>query len=328
MANRKKSDIMEKSCVHCGACTRNCDFLKKYQLDFGNVEELNKLAYHCFLCGKCKDVCPAGIDGREVILELRRKQVAENDGKIVEGGYDMLIKEKSDYIFRNYRNATSGRVLFTGCNFPSFFPKTTKYIAGLLKKEAGIGTIYDCCGKPIGELGLEKEEVRLIERLNSRLKKESIEEVIMLCPNCYYFLKDKLDVKVTGIFEILKEFEWGRKLEGEVNLYIPCPDKKDGEWLKDMSYFLPENVNVIKDIQCCGLGGCARAKEMDVSQGFSEQLLERDYDSLHTYCASCSGKFTRDGIKNVHHVLVDILETNEEPDTAKSMLNRTMSKLW
>lgn len=319
---------MEKACIHCGACTRHCDFLKKYQMDLGNQKELEKLAYHCFLCGQCEKVCPVGINGREVFLDLRRKQVADNNGKIVEGGYDMLIKEKADYIFRNYRNVMPKRVLFTGCNFPSFFPKTTKYIASLLKKEAGIGTVYDCCGKPIAELGLEKEEYKIIERINARLKKENIQEVIMLCPNCYYFLKDRLDVKVTGIFEVLKELQIGKKVEDNINLFMPCPDKTDRTWLEELKFFLPESFGVIEEVQCCGLGGCARAKEPEVSGGFTEQLKAQGYESVYTYCASCAGKFTRDGMKNVHHVLIDILETNEEPDTVKSMLNRTMSKLW
>lgn len=319
---------MKKTCIHCGACTRQCDFLNKYQLDLGNTEELEKLAYHCFLCGECEKVCPVGIDGREVFLELRRKQVSANNGKIAESGYDMLIKEKADYIFRNYKNVLPGRVLFTGCNFPSFFPKTTKYIANYLKKEAGIGTIYDCCGKPIAELGLEREEEKIIERINIRLKKDNIQEVIMLCPNCYYFLKDRLDVKVTGIFEVLKELHIGKKVEDEVNLFMPCPDKKDRRWLEDLKYFLPDEVRVIEDVQCCGLGGCAKAKEPDVSSGFTEQLKSKQYKRIYTYCASCAGKFTRDGMENVHHILIDILGTNEEPDTAKSMLNRTMSKLW
>ena len=76
----------------------------------------------------------------------------------------MLIKEKANYIFRNYKHVTSGRVVFTGCNFPSYFPKTTKYLADLLEKKAGIGIIYDCCGKPIAELGLEKEEQAILRK--------------------------------------------------------------------------------------------------------------------------------------------------------------------
>lgn len=317
-----------KKCIQCKACTRKCDMLRKYDLTLGDTDELEKLAYHCFLCGSCKEVCPVDIDGRDVFIEIRRNQVKENDCKIKEGGYDMLIKEKANYIFRNYKHVTSGRVLFTGCNFPSYFPKTTKYLADLLEKKAGIGTIYDCCGKPIAELGLEKEEQDIIDGLNRRLKKANVTEVIMLCPNCYYFLKDRLEVKVTGIFEVLKELEIGKSIAGEVNLFLPCPDKTEKNWLKELEYFLPDGKKVIDEVLCCGLGGCASAKEPEVSKGFTNTLKEKNYSEIYTYCASCAGKFTRDGMENAHHVLTEILGTKEKPDAAKSLLNRTMSKLW
>jgi fumarate reductase (CoM/CoB) subunit B len=318
----------KKQCIHCGACTGNCDFLRKYQMDIGNEEKVKELAYHCFLCGKCGSVCPAGIDGREVFLQARRSLTAENGGKVAADGYDMLVKEKQNYIFRNYKNVTAGTVLFPGCNFPSFYPKTTKMLAALLKKK-GIGTVYDCCGKPIAELGLAVQEERIIRQIDERLKKAGVEEVIMLCPNCYYFLKGKLSVRVTGIYEALERLGIGRRIEEDrMYLFTPCPDKESRLWQQQMRSFLPENVRVIDEIQCCGLGGCARGKEPEISAGFTEKLREKNYKNIYTYCGSCAGKFARDGMKNVHHMLVDILETGELPDTAKSMINRTMSKFW
>lgn len=319
----------EKQCIHCGACTRNCDFLRKYQMDIGNTQKLHELAYHCFLCGKCGDVCPVGIDGKEVFLRTRRQQVTANGGKIAEDGYDMLIKEKQNYIFRNYKNVTSGSVLFPGCNFPSFYPKTTKVLAALLKKEAGIGTVYDCCGKPVAELGLEGQENRIIEQMNERFRKAGVKEVITLCPNCYYFLKGKLEVQVTGIYEVLDRLGLGKSIEvKDMHLFTPCPDKESRLWQRQMERFLPENVQVIDDIQCCGLGGCARGKEPEISKGFTDRLKAKKYTNLYTYCGSCAGKFARDGIENVHHVLTDILEIYESPDTVKSMVNRAMSRFW
>lgn len=320
---------MAKECIHCGACTRHCAFLDKYQMDIGDETQVEELAYHCFLCGKCESVCPVGINGKERFLEKRREKTRNNNGKITEDGYEMLIKEKQNYLFRNYRNVTSGRVLFPGCNFPSFYPQTTKKLAALLKKEAGIGTVYDCCGKPIAELGLEDQEKKIIQRINQGFRDAGVTEVIMICPNCYYFLKDKIDIKVTGIYELLGELGIGKKIKTkEIHLFTPCPDKEIRLWQKHMKPYLPEKVHVIMDIQCCGLGGCARAKEPEISRGFTDSLKQAGYDSIYTYCGSCAGKFVRDQMKGVHHILADILETGEEPDVAKSMVNRAMSRFW
>ena len=182
-------------CTHCGVCTENCEFLKKYDLTIGDTEKLSKMAYHCFLCGKCSKVCPQGIDGREIVLQIRRHRVKEAGGRIPEKGYGMLLWEKEDYKFRRY-TGTGKTALFFGCNFPSFYPETTRYLGKLLAEKADAFSVFDCCGKPIAELGLEEKETVILERLNKKLLEAGVREVVMVCPNCYAFLKDKLSVPV------------------------------------------------------------------------------------------------------------------------------------
>ena len=65
---KNKNDVSE--CIHCHVCQKHCEFLEKYGIDIGDTEKLKELSYHCFLCGKCTEVCPIGIDGRDYILKL------------------------------------------------------------------------------------------------------------------------------------------------------------------------------------------------------------------------------------------------------------------
>ena len=58
---KSKNDVSE--CIHCHVCQKHCEFLKKYGIDIGDTEKLKELSYHCFLCGKCTEVCPIGIEG-------------------------------------------------------------------------------------------------------------------------------------------------------------------------------------------------------------------------------------------------------------------------
>lgn len=291
-------------------------------MDISNTERLEELAYHCFLCGKCSSVCPQGIDGREVILNLRRRQVRINNGKLKENGYTMLVAEKGEYKFRNYKNTIGNSVLFPGCNFPSFFPETTKYLCGRLK-QMGIGTVFDCCGKPISELGLEKEEKKIIKGIEERLREERIEEVIMLCPNCYAFLKSRLSVQVVSIYEKLKEWGMGSRLQEDIQIFPPCPDREEGELLKQIREFMDGSVKVLNG-QCCGLGGCAGRKEPELAEKMIAEVKEDQ--KVYTYCASCSGNFARKGYEDTEHILLKILDRTEKPDTKKSMINRMKMK--
>ena len=73
-----KNNNTVEACTHCHVCQNQCEFLKKYGIDIGDTEKLKELSYHCFLCGKCTEVCPENIDGREYILNLRREKVEKD----------------------------------------------------------------------------------------------------------------------------------------------------------------------------------------------------------------------------------------------------------
>lgn len=210
-------------------------------------------------------------------------------------------------------------MLFPGCNFPSFYPETTKYLVQKLQ-EAGIGVVYDCCGKPIAELGMEQSEKIIIERLNRRLQDAGIEELIMLCPNCYMFLKPYLDVRMVSIYDKLQELGWGRMVKEDVTIFPPCPDRESKEILEGMRPFLKGKVELVDNVQCCGLGGCAARNESELVEEMIEDI--KKHGRVYSYCASCSGNFARKGYQDTDHLLLKILGREEKPDTVKSVINR------
>lgn len=315
-------------CVSCKVCTANCEFLKKYKLDFNDTAKLQELAYHCFLCGKCTEVCPHNVDGRKFMLNLRQHNVKKSGDKV--NGYFFLQKEKSNYIFKNYRNGKTKSVLFPGCNYPSMYPKTLELLVKIFEQK-NIGVAFDCCGKPIAELGLVKDEQAIYERLNTQFEKCGIEEIITLCPNCYYHLHGKLKVKITTVYEKLLQLGLGHKLQqAKINIFLPCPDRKNKLWLEKMKPYLPDTINFIEQVQCCGLGGCAIVKEPEIAKNFSHQvqteLQKNNSTELFVYCATCAGNFKRNGIDNVRHLLNEILDSTESPNVNHSFVNRAKSK--
>ena len=324
-----KAIELVESCVHCGLCTRKCSFLEKYSLDLGSFAARPDLAYHCFLCGECSAVCPKKIDGRAIALSLREERVAADGGKVKEPGYGMLVAEKKDYLFKNYKKGQKKSVLFPGCNFPSFFPKTTDHLIALLAEKADMGVVFDCCGKPISELGLAQETERGMEALKARLRAAGVEELVILCPNCYYFLKPRLtEFSVVNIYDKLRELGLGSGIcEDKVHIFVPCPDKATHELENAFLPFMEGEWENIPGIQCCGLGGCAAGKEPEVSQGFRDKLKQQGNENVYAYCASCAGCLTRSGVENVRHMLVEILGTGETPVTsAATVWNRAKRK--
>lgn len=322
----KKQRITDASkCIHCHLCQKSCSFLGKYNIDIGDVEQLEQLAYHCFLCGKCTEVCPVGIDGQAVISQMRCTQVKADGGASVSKQYKRTVTEKKDYLYRNYRHVTEKAVLFPGCNFPSVYPKTTKKLVKLLEEKAGIGVVYDCCGKPIADLGMAEEEKKIIAGIEKRLNDAGVTEVITMCPNCYAYLKPRISMKVVNIYAKLRELGMGDKIAGGARLFPPCPDREEKLWLEDIDFFLEKECSIIDEIQCCGLGGNAGTMEPELAKSFAAKIKDQT-DIIYTYCGSCAGNLTRNGCKKVSHILPEILGTGEKPDTVKSLINRMATK--
>jgi heterodisulfide reductase subunit C len=84
---RKSKGVIEEmselqTCIGCGSCTASCtagnltefNFRKLHTLvrrgEYGGAyEEIGK----CMLCGKCRLVCPRGINTRALVMLIKRK---------------------------------------------------------------------------------------------------------------------------------------------------------------------------------------------------------------------------------------------------------------
>ena len=317
---------LAESCIHCGRCTRCCAFLDKYHIDLQGLAARPELAWSCFLCGDCLRVCPKDIDGREISLCQRRQAMAS--GGRPPRGCGLMLVEKRRYLFRSYRRGSTPCVLFPGCSFPSFFPKTTRRLARLLWETAGIGTVFDCCGKPVSELGLARDEARILHTLARRLHARGVRELVTVCPNCYHFLRPRLDIPVVSIYEKLTQLGLGQPVDcPELTMFLPCPDKGGRELLTQLSPFVTGRITPVSGVQCCGLGGCASCREPELAHSFRQRTAEQAGAGVYTYCASCAGILKRDGCPNVRHILPAILGMEESPAGA-SLLHRASFRLY
>lgn len=323
-----REEGLTKECIDCGLCTEKCEFLNKYDINLKEFEaEREDLAYNCFICGECKINCPNEIDGRKIVLKMRERSA--NNGQLKSKRYFSTIFEKKNYLFKNYKYGRKKTVLFPGCNFPSFYPDTTRKLIRELKETADIGVVFDCCGKPINELGLTKDADKIVNNIDDKLAKMSVEEIVTLCPNCYYFLKDKLNVNVTDIYKKLCELGMESSLGvKQINVFTPCPDREEKLIRKSMKPFLAaSDITEIKDVQCCGLGGHGGIKEPELSKTFVNKLKDKQLNNVYTYCASCCGNFNRNDIVGVKHILCEIMQSDESPAKGiGSLINRAKFK--
>lgn len=325
---------VDERCIRCGACRKGCSFLTKYGLDSADYAELEPLAFHCFQCGDCSRACPVGIDGKGSILQMRRETVADRGLEAYDFG--LILREKARYPFANYREATGKSVLFPGCNFISLYPETLRLLAEQVRDIANMGIAFDCCSKPVTDLGLDKDAERIRTAIERRLVSQGVEEVVTLCPGCYEVFSQSFTIKVTNIYDKLAELGIGRILDHPITLYPSCPDKDGLTWVASLrSHFAPQ-AHLLTGSMCCGEGGSAIRHEpllatqmrAAVAERITSEKPEDNTRTLHTYCATCIGSFSKVGSGWTRHVLLDILGSDEAPKTGSSLINRVRARFW
>ena len=316
---------LSKDCIHCKRCTKNCSFLKKYNMDLSDFEKRPDLAYNCFMCGNCKIVCPKDIDGREICLNHRKSEVEANNNKISQSGYSALILEKKNYLFKNYKNSYGKKsCLFTGCNFLSYTPKTAEKLFSICR-ENDIGIIFDCCGKPIYDLGLEKDANSILDRISDNLKKHGVDELITACPNCYHYFKGKLDVRIVDVYTKFSEMNLLNKISGEYDVFRSCSDRESNEILSVILKYNPNLKVRYMNEQCCGAGGCGCVKEPVLAENMREEAIKKSNNIL-AFCSTCVGFIQKDN-GNIQHFLSKMLGV-EEDFKSNSLLNRMRFKFY
>lgn len=298
-----------ENCIHCKKCTRSCSFLLKYNMDLSDFAKDDSKADSCFLCGKCDSVCPKKLSGVKVALEHRKNQNRLNA---------KIRFMKNRYKLRNNSKQKSRDLLYLGCNYPGYYPQTSRELIRICK-EMGIDYSVDCCKKIVYELGSRPD----MGQVKNLMAEKGVQRLICCCPNCYHFLKQELDIEVIDVYSFLKESGLGTKIEEKVHVFFPCSDRYKREIFTSIQSFISEFSDSFQEINCCGLGGGAVAHERELVLQNSEKMKELGCENVYTYCSSCSGIFRNTyKLENVKNFLSEILGVKEEPSQnyAKNVL--------
>lgn len=290
----------KNNCIHCSACTKNCFFLNKYNLDLAEFTSKPELAYSCSLCDKCNFVCPKDLSGKFISLKHRSSQKKD---------YLRAKFLKGNYIFKNIPKKYSDTLLFLGCNYPGYYPLTSLKLIEICTTFR-ITYSIDCCKKPIVETGAEYD----FKKLEKSFIEKGIKKIICVCPNCYHlFLKEMKNIKIINIYEFLRLNNLGYKISEKPNIFFPCSDRYNHKIFNDIKYFLANGyIDKFKKVNCCGLGGGASRHEPEMLKATSNLIHEINADNIYTYCSSCSGIFNKYNLKNIKNLLSEILKVNEE----------------
>ncbi|MBI5446143.1 MAG: (Fe-S)-binding protein [Deltaproteobacteria bacterium] len=242
-------------CARCGACRAVCPTYGQIGWESGSPrarlalarrlsdaegfgEEATRRALECTLCGGCRERCPAGIDTRRFLLELREgiraagrepeayRRVASNlreRGNV--GTFENTARAEwtEDVEDTSALEAAGAQVgYFVGC-VSSFYPMVAEIpisfaqLSSRMARPLGLlGADEVCCGFPLLLAGMQREAEPLVRRNLEEVRKRGWRTLVTGCPSCFHTWKHLYPEVAGGElgFEVVHFTEYlGRCLE-------------------------------------------------------------------------------------------------------------------
>ncbi|MCU0859938.1 MAG: LUD domain-containing protein [Thermoplasmata archaeon] len=254
-------------CIGCGMCLLRCPVYNAVGPVFGSdghmggigvylagstgkIDEASDAgSYLCTSCGACKEVCPALIDTKKGIMNVRKSGYADKKGILPEHSavlssvrnYDnpwQVPRAKKGAWAKGLNLREEGEVLyFVGCSTSLLFPDTARAAVAIIRsvgaEPAVLGQKERCCGSTVHKLGDVSLAREKAEGCFADFKKAGARVVVTSCPGCASALnrhKDLVDgsgIKVQHISQFLSErmdlstLE-GASPEGPFTFHDPC----------------------------------------------------------------------------------------------------------
>jgi uncharacterized membrane protein YdjX (TVP38/TMEM64 family)/Fe-S oxidoreductase len=294
-------------CTNCGACVRECAFLRKHGTPHAIAAGFSPdkpvslaRAFECSLCGLCSLVCPEQLDLDGLFLEMRREAVDRGCGAFQEHKplttYERLGTSRRFSLYR--LPADCRTIFFPGCSLAGTRPDGVKRIfAELQKVDPAVGIVFDCCLKPSHILGREQYVNAMFKEMNDWLVEQGVAEVLVACPNCQaMFASLGSGLKVRTVWEALADSGLRpARVAGTVTVHDPCVIR-DAEavhravrdLLSRQGLTVEEMPHSGRTTVCCGKGGAVDMLSPELAASWGElRKQEAAGRRVITYCAGC-----------------------------------------
>lgn len=277
-------------------------------------DRFSETVYRCTLCGNCQEVCPAGIQLKEMWLTLRQELVQnqhypekinlirenleeshnvfneDNSERadwvedLDEEPEDGLVKDQADWVY------------FTGC-VAAFFPLAQQVPVNLTQVlQAGkvdftlLGEEEWCCGFPLLGAGLKDATAEIIAHNLAAVREKKAKGVVFACPSCYMMWREHYHAQGLELYHstqflqrlVLEGKLPFKKLNLKVTYHDPC-DLGRGSREFDAPRAVIKAIPGVELLEmernreqclCCGGGGNLEMIDQELNKGIAKQKID------------------------------------------------------
>jgi Fe-S oxidoreductase len=276
----------------------------------GKTEEaFDSGLYLCTSCGACEEICPAKIDTKTGLIDIRAASRSSKKAGISE--HESVIASVKNYenpwLVPRARKSKwakdldlpkAGEVLyFAGCSTSLISPETAKKAVGVIRRmgvaPAYLGKDERCCGSTVRKLGETKLARQKAEECFRDFKKAGAKLVITSCPGCssalnhFEDIRDKYGIEVQHISQFLDKRLTRRSLSPKkksnlVTYHDPCDlGREQGVYDEPRRVIAlvtgesPLEMELCKEHSaCCGSGAGVRSAYPELANAIATARIE------------------------------------------------------
>ena len=302
--------IEVNSCPRCGVCLDACPLYTQTgqnrvppayfirSIREKKVDE--RVAFDCFLCGRCQEFCPVKINTNDLRISQRKQFMISANGH-----FDYLPAPRVHKAEIAY---------FAGC-MTHLTPTIKRSMLEIFRVS---GTDYEfldsggsiCCGRPLMLAGKEVQARQLMESNLQRIRLSGCKTLVTSCPICFKVFKEDygLDIEVLHHSQfILRLYKSGKlMLKGTQNRYAyhdPCELGRGSGIYKEPRALIKTVAELVEgadsgaDALCCGgsLGNTqiSDGKRIKVMDETILSLMDGNPGGIITACPLCKKTLQR-----------------------------------
>lgn len=269
--------------------------------------------FRCTLCGNCQEICPVGINLKDLWLSLRQDLVhSDHYPKKINMIRDNLAEDRNVFAEDNeeraewvedmpnppddgYMREKARVVYFTGCT-AAYFPVAQKIpmaLAEILDRSNVDFTLLGedewCCGFPMLGAGLMDMFEPFRDHNLEALREKGAREVLFACPSCYQMWREfyppefRISHATQFITRLIREERVPlREFDMTVTYHDPCDlgrGAREFDAPREVIRSIPglsfvELPRNRENCQCCGGGGNLEMVDAGLSAQIAGQKIE------------------------------------------------------
>jgi heterodisulfide reductase subunit D len=283
------------------------------QLSEDQWKHFSDTVFKCTLCGHCQEVCPVGIQLKDLWVSLRQDMVHSefHPAKLkrlrdhLEEDHNVFgeeEEERAEWVedLRDppqdlYIRDQAEVVYFTGC-VSAYYPVAQKIpmaLAEILEMSAVEFTLLGedewCCGFPLLGAGMKDKVQAYIDHNLEAVRRKKARSVVFSCPSCYQMWREYYprDIEIFHVTQFLKKLIAAKRIPfNPLSLTVTYHDPCD---LGRAARIFGEPREIIRSIpgielvelahskescRCCGGGGNLEMIDAQLAAEIARQKIE------------------------------------------------------